>query len=500
MMGITSSWVIGREFNIIDFPGFCESSEMNDNILSLIRHHMDKIDIILYVIDNTTTFTRADEIEPFWKMKSIVDEYASRGIFKELLVVANKYDGNNPDYEKIIHRISFEAGAFRISATSLLTQYLGMRDTFPDHIPGTKECADLGYADQNGLIQYLNTVDIRKERYGCSLIVLLSGYKDPDTLSSVLNVCYDYDPSFGKNQIYSEWLLRTLAMRDISYSSKYEDIVRCVAGKEGMDSVLRESARNPTQILLVEYFIYINRRPVYLKRILDVLANTDDICRYCPETVLRTVDPTEYTCPICVGGNPSEIEKPRMCKHHLIPSITHVKSGICRLCGKRGSYVRTFKTQGIHGMFLPICPGHKSLCEITESSGGQCYICKSSREPICTAYARTVCMNCFRELSCISVVEVTGILRQMRSDPILNRLCNAIDTLSENRYHLFTQHIMNPGCFKNTFKIYPGLYARFLEFIHECILFDNGTELSPIGLELFRGSQTKIPGYRHYWK
>lgn len=122
------SKLVDKDFRIIDFPGINDSEDENDMFFKAIKNNIHLCDLLIYVTDSSSAFTKKSEIDYFNKIKKLVDEQLNDGNFMQLIIVANKFDNKkDPDLNDIYKRISDkikDVKSFRVSSHKLLIHQL----------------------------------------------------------------------------------------------------------------------------------------------------------------------------------------------------------------------------------------------------------------------------------------------------------------------------------------------------------------------------------------
>ena len=119
-------------FNLIDFPGINDAEDEKKQLFfTAIRNKVSEADLIIFVTDAMTAFSKASEIAEFRKIQELVQEENNTGHFVDLIVVVNKFDSvGDRDLQEIFKRI-FEKlpgfgqdKVFRFSSHKMLVDYV----------------------------------------------------------------------------------------------------------------------------------------------------------------------------------------------------------------------------------------------------------------------------------------------------------------------------------------------------------------------------------------
>lgn len=116
------SLLISRNFAVTDYAGINDSSDENHKFYNVFKNNVYHNSIIIYITNAETAFTLQSEVEAFRKIEKLVKEQNNNGNFTKLLIVVNKYDYEDEDYDEIINnakQIIKNVDFFRISSHHL---------------------------------------------------------------------------------------------------------------------------------------------------------------------------------------------------------------------------------------------------------------------------------------------------------------------------------------------------------------------------------------------
>jgi len=92
---------------LIDFPGINDAEDEKKQLFfTAIRNKVSEADLIIFVTDAMTAFSKASEITQFRKIQQLVKQENDSGHFVDLVVVVNKFDTtSDKDLRDILSRI-----------------------------------------------------------------------------------------------------------------------------------------------------------------------------------------------------------------------------------------------------------------------------------------------------------------------------------------------------------------------------------------------------------
>lgn len=122
-----SLWsVLGRDIDIIDFPGINDAYDKNGEFFNILKQHLNKLNILIYVTQAENCFILNSELEQYNKIKTLVTDLNNVGHYIKLITIVNKYDNpNDVDLNKVFHKIPAEiTPIYPISSHKLLLSNL----------------------------------------------------------------------------------------------------------------------------------------------------------------------------------------------------------------------------------------------------------------------------------------------------------------------------------------------------------------------------------------
>lgn len=99
------------------FPFLCAEDSEAQLFFKAIANRIDHADLILFVTDAKSAFSKASEIAEFKKIQTLVRAENARGHFLQLAIVVNKFDHlNDPDLKDIYKKVQAKLEALQVDA------------------------------------------------------------------------------------------------------------------------------------------------------------------------------------------------------------------------------------------------------------------------------------------------------------------------------------------------------------------------------------------------
>jgi predicted GTPase len=89
---------------VIDLPGFDDASGgKSDGFLQLAIEYIKQIDVVVFVTQAKSAMILKSEVDAFDLIKKKISKYIARGIWKDLVVIANEYDYEDKEVDEVIN-------------------------------------------------------------------------------------------------------------------------------------------------------------------------------------------------------------------------------------------------------------------------------------------------------------------------------------------------------------------------------------------------------------
>jgi GTPase Era involved in 16S rRNA processing len=119
--------IFEKNIDIYDFPGLGDAEDKNNIFGEAINLWIDKMDIVIFVVDATRAFIDTEEVKEFNRVKKLIeDNKINNSHYTYLGVIVNKYDDIDDEeikeiYDKIKTKIEYNS-IFRYSSHKVMTE------------------------------------------------------------------------------------------------------------------------------------------------------------------------------------------------------------------------------------------------------------------------------------------------------------------------------------------------------------------------------------------